>query len=267
MDCTRFHPLRSRICRASGALSVGLFLAAWEILPRVGEQTAMFVAPPSTVLMTLWEMLWMGELTRHVGTSLVRALAGLAIASAAGVPMGFLLGGWFPTLERIVSPLLRFLGEVNPFSLFPVFMILFGIGEISKFAMIFWVCLWPILFNTATGVRGVDAAYLKTARSMGAGLPTLAFRVILPAASPLIFNGLKIGAGTSFFMLIAAEMIGAGSGLGWLVWNAQITYQIPKLFAATVLISTMGLALDRVFGAVERRTLSWRDSAQGKIAD
>jgi NitT/TauT family transport system permease protein len=241
-------------------LSLGLFLVAWELIPHLSEQTAYFVAPPSTVLRTFWELARTGELLQHVSISFARAIGGLVLAAFVGVPLGVLLGGWFPLFERAVNPVLRLLGEINPFSLFPLFMIFFGIGETSKCAMIFWVSLWPILFNTMTGVRGVDPAYVKTARSMGAGLGTLLLRVVLPGASPLILNGLKIGAGTSFFMLIAAEMIGASAGLGWLVWNAQITYQIPKLFAATVAISVLGLLLNGFFTLIERRALSWRDA-------
>jgi NitT/TauT family transport system permease protein len=252
--------------RFSSGLSVVLFLALWEIVPRMFERLGVFVAPPSAVLRTLWELLNSGELARHLGISLFRALVGLVLASIAGIPLGFLLGGWFPTLERIVNPLLRLLGKVNPFSLFPVFMLLFGIGETSKVAMIFWVCVWPILFNTITGVVTVDPGYIKTARSMGANVPTLIFKVILPGASPMIFNGLKTGCGTAFFMLIAAEMVGASAGLGWLVWNAQITYQIPKLFAATVAISALGLILSGMFALVEKRTLAWREPVSG-LAD
>jgi NitT/TauT family transport system permease protein len=249
--------------RLSSGLSIALFIALWEIAPHCGEQIGLFVAPPSVVLRTLWELFQSGELARHVGTSLFRALLGLLLASVVGIPFGFLLSGWFPTFERIVKPVLRLLGEVNPFSLFPVFMLLFGIGEISKVAMIFWVCLWPILFNTITGVMTVDPGHIKTARSMGGDQPTLIFKVILPGASPLIFNGLKIGCGTAFFMLIAAEMVGASAGLGWLVWNAQITYQIPKLFAATVAISVLGVALSGIFGFVEKKTLAWREPVIG----
>ena len=241
--------------------SILLFFAVWEVAPRCGGLLETFIAPPSVVLITLWELLLSGELYGHVAISLGRAISGFTGAALIALPLGFLLGGNFTTFERIVTPVLRFLGQVNPFTLFPLFILIFGISELSKDAMIFWVCIWPILFNTITGVKGIDPLLVKSARSMGTRLLPLFFNVILPAASPGIFTGLKMGAGSAFFMLIAAEMIGASRGLGWLVWNAQINFQIPKLFAATVVISVLGMILNTLLVTVERRLLGWRDSS------
>jgi len=238
--------------------SILLFIILWELAPHAGGLLETFIAPPSTVLKTLWELLGSGELSGHAAVSLVRALAGFSIAALVAIPLGFLLGGGFKTFERIVNPVLRFLEQLNPFSLFPLFIMAFGIGELSKEAMIFWVCVWPILFNTITGVKGIDPLLIKSAKSMGMRGLTLFFKVILPAASPGIFTGLKLGSGTAFFMLIAAEMIGASRGLGWLVWNAQINFQIPRLFAATVVISVLGLTLNYLLEQLEKRLLGWR---------
>lgn len=255
-DRTRWAPLRH-----VDKLSILLFFAAWELAPRAGGLLETFIAPPSLVLKTLAELLQQGEIAGDVAVSLARATSGFAAAVAFAVPLGFLLGGGFPTFERVVHPVLRFLGQVNPFSLFPLFILVFGIGELSKGAMIFWVSLWPILFNTINGVKGIDPILVKCARSMGTRMAALFFRVILPAAAPGIFHGLKMGLGTAFFMLIAAEMIGASRGLGFLVWNAQINFQIPQLFAATVLISTLGLVLSATVGALEARIAGWKQKA------
>ncbi|MBI1920999.1 MAG: ABC transporter permease [Geobacter sp.] len=245
-------------------LSIVLFFAAWEAAPRLGGIVETFIAPPSLVLKTLVELFRQGEMLGHVTISLSRAVSGFGVAALVAIPLGFLLGGGFRTFERLVAPVLRFLGQVNPFSLFSLFVLLFGIGEFSKGAMIFWVSLWPILFNTINGVKSIDPLLVKSARSMGTGLTTLFFKVILPAASPGIFHGLKLGSGTAFFMLIAAEMIGASRGLGWLVWNAQINFQMPQLFAATVLISVLGLSLNFTFGALEEKLTGWRRKSAGE---
>ncbi len=244
--------------------SILIFFIAWELAPRAGGLLETFIAPPSLVLKTLWDLFQCGELLGHVGVSLGRAASGFAIAALVAIPLGFLLGGSFKTFERFINPVLRFLGQLNPFSLFPLFVMLFGIGEISKGAMIFWVCIWPILFNTITGVKAIDPLLVKSARSMGTGLFTLFFKVILPAAAPGIFTGLKMGSGTAFFILIAAEMIGASRGLGWMVWNAQTNFQIPQLFAATVVISILGLILNRLFVLLERYLLGWRETAHNR---
>ena len=241
--------------------SILLFLVLWELLPRLGGLLHTFVAPPSLVLKTLVVLFATGGLTKHIALSLFRATMGFVAAAAAGIPLGFFLGGGFRTLERLVNPLLLFLGHVNPFSLFPLFILLLGIGELSKGAMIFWVCLWPILFSTVNGVKGIDPLLVKSARATGAKITTLFFKVVLPAALPGIFHGLKMSAGTAFFMLIAAEMIGASSGLGWLVWNAQVNFQIPRLFAATVVISLLGLAINALFEVLEAKLTGWKQQS------
>lgn len=245
-------------------LSILLFVALWELAPRAGGIVETFIAPPSVVARTMAELFREGELLGHVAVSLFRAGSGFVAAALVAVPLGFFLGGGFRTFDRLVSPVLRFLGQVNPFSLFPLFIILFGIGELSKGAMIFWVSLWPILFNTISGVKQIDPLLVKSARSMGTRLVTLFFRVILPAASPGIFHGLKMGSGTAFFMLIAAEMIGASRGLGWLVWNAQTNFQMANLFAATVLISLLGLSINLLFGLLEERLTGWKQRSVGE---
>ncbi|MCW2277698.1 ABC transporter permease [Heliophilum fasciatum] len=244
----------------ANSAAIIVFLLLWEIAPRVGWVEQTFIAPPSVALATIGKWLVKGTLIKHVGVSLSRALLGFILAMMVGIPLGFLLGGWYRTFERIVTPVLRLMGEVNPFALFPVFILLFGIGEVSKISMIFWVCLWPILFNTVTGVKNVDPLLIKSAHSMGVRQNALFFKVILPSAAPNIFHGVKMSSGLAFFMLIAAEMIGASSGLGWLVWNAQNNYQIPDLFGATMVISVLGLSINQLFAWAERRLLAWKQS-------
>ncbi len=241
-------------------LSIIAFLIIWEVAPRIGLVPQTFISPPTIVLNTLWDLVAEGILIIHIKASLLRALFGFVLAAVIGIPLGFFLGGWFRLFERIVTPVMRLLAEVNPFSLFPVFILLFGIGEVSKVSMIFWVCLWPILLNTITGVKNVDELLVKSARSMGVTAGNMFFKVVLPAASPGIFHGLKTSCNTAFFMLIAAEMIGASSGLGWLVFNAQNNYQIPKLFATTVTISVLGLSLNYLFTQLEQKILIWKEN-------
>lgn len=241
-------------------ISILMFIALWELAPRAGWVPQTFIAPPSVVLTTLWELLLSGILFQHSEVSLFRAIGGFIAAAVIGIPLGFLLGGWFKLFERIISPILYLLHAVNPFSLFPVFILLFGIGEVSKVAIIFWVCLWPILLNTITGVKNVDTLLIKSARSMGVRGLELFLKVILPAASSNIFHGLKSSCSAAFFIIIAAEMIGASSGLGWLVYHSQTNYQIPKLFATTVTISALGLSLNYLFGRLERKLINWKEN-------
>lgn len=242
-------------------LSVILFFAVWEVGPRLGFLKSTFVSPPSEIFMCYLKLITEERLLSHVGISLFRSVIGFIFAIIVGVPLGFLLGGWFKTFEKLVEPILKFLGQFNPFSLFPIFILILGIGEASKIAMIFWVCLWPVIFNTVTGVKELDPLLIKSGRAMGLTKFKLITKIVLPGATPYIFNGYKLASSTAFFMLIAAEMMGASRGLGWLVWNAQVNYQIPKLYAGTVLISVLGLIINRIFKLWEKRILVWKEHA------
>ncbi|WP_182187962.1 ABC transporter permease [Pectinatus frisingensis] len=239
-------------------ISIVAFFVFWEILVDTGIVKDTFVASPSTIIITILKLLESNTLLEHIGISLFRAVAGFIFAVVIAIPLGFFLSGPYTIFRRIVTPVMRLMNAANPFALLPVFILLFGIGEISKIAIIFWVCLWPILLNTIAGIRNVDPLLVKSARSMGMQGRPLFFKVILPAAAAPIFHGLKMSCGTAFFMLIAAEMIGASTGLGWMVWNAQINYQIPKLFAVTFIISVLGLSLNYLFVRIEKNVLSWQ---------
>lgn len=249
----------SAIRRHLSVLSIILFLAVWEITPVLGKGLLqVFIAPPSQVVTTYLDMIRHGELFSHVGISLSRALLGFGAAALVTIPLGFLLGGGSPLLMRLLNPTITFLSDVSVFALLPVFILLFGIGELSKVAVIFWVCQWPILFNTVTGVQGLDPLLIRAARGMGCGSLTLFFRVVVPAALPGIFTGLRLSSRVSFIVLIAAEMIGASRGLGWLVWNSQVTFQIPRLFAAVVVIALIGVTFWYLLEFLERRIVHWR---------
>ncbi|HML90115.1 MAG TPA: ABC transporter permease [Methylomusa anaerophila] len=242
-------------------LPVILFFVAWEVLPRYGVLDKTIIPTFFSVVEKLYLLAIQGELSKHMAISLQRAAIGLFLAAAVGIAAGFLLGGMFRTLEKLFLPFFRLLEKVNPFAIFPVFILILGIGELSKVSMIYWVCQWPIIFNTIMGIKGVDPLLLKTGRSMGASKQTLFFKVILPAAMPGIFNGLKIGAQLAFIMVIAAEMLGSSSGMGWLTRNAQETYKITQLFGATMLIAIIGLIINKVFRLLEARLLVWRENA------
>ncbi|MDR3325650.1 MAG: ABC transporter permease [Spirochaetaceae bacterium] len=252
-------------------VAVIAFLALWEVAPRLGLLDRQFIPPLSEIFVTMGQM-WgvgggksqgsqMAPLYVHILVSLKRTALGFFSASAIALPLGFLLGGWFKRFEEYLNPLLTLLAKINPFSMFPVFIILFGIGELTKVVIILWVSVWPILFGTINGVRGIDPLLVKAALAMGTPKLALFWKVVLPGAAPHIFAGLKQGGGTSFFMLIAAEMIGATAGLGFLVANAQVNFQMRRLFVAVIIIAILGLLLNWLLERLERRALIWKEDA------
>ncbi len=246
--------------RAKDFGGVALLLALWELAPRLGWVDRQFFTPVSGILQEGWKLAATGDLFVHVGVSLGRTLAGLLGAIVTAIPLGFLLGGWFPRATRFFRPLLHLLGQVNAFSLFPLFVLFFGIGEVAKFSIIYWSCLWPLLFGTLASVRGIDPLLIKTARSMACGRPTFIREVIWPAALPAILASVRIGAMVSFLMLVAAEMVGADRGLGWLVHNSTINSQMPRLYLAASVTALLGLGMEYGLRALERRLVHWKPS-------
>lgn len=239
---------------------IAAILALWEGAPRAGLVNPNFLSPVSVVLKTLWLMVSSGEIGKHALVSLTRIAEGLGVSIAIGVPLG-LLTGWYKGFERAVDGPLQFGRQISAIALFPVFILLFGIGELSKVVIIFWASVWPVLLNTVTGVKGIDPVLLRSARSMGASHLVLFRKVILPAAAPSIFTGVRLGAAYAFMVLVAAEMIGANAGLGFLVLYSQEVFRIPDMYAAIVALAAFGLALNKLLLVLEQSATSWRDAA------
>ncbi len=237
-----------------------LLVAAWEAAPRAGLVNRTFLAPASEVARTLLELARSGDLARHACVSLVRIGVGLAVAVALGVPVGLGMGS-FRGFERLLDAPLQAGRQISAIALFPVFILFFGIGEASKVVIIFWASVWPVLLNTVAGVKGVDPVLVRAARSMGARGATIFAKVVLPAAAPSIFTGVRLGAAYAFMVLVAAEMIGANAGLGFLVLNSQEVFRIPQMYAAIVALAGFGLAVNALLLAVERRATAWREAA------
>lgn len=241
--------------RWSGVL---VFLFLWETAPRLGWVDAQFLPALSTILLAVEQLALDGSLYTHLIVSLWRALTGLVLAAVVAVPLAFLLEGWFSAAARRLDPLFRLLSHVNPFSLAPVFILFFGIGETQKLAIISLVTVWPILFHTITGIRSVDPLLVKTARSLQVSRFRLARDVLFPAALPTIITGLRIGTQMAVFMLVAAEMLGASAGMGWLVHNSAMNYQIPRMYAGGIFIILLGILINQFILHWERESLFWQ---------
>jgi NitT/TauT family transport system permease protein len=239
------------------ALASAVLLGLWELAPRLGWIDSQFFPPPSKILAAAAVLVGSGELFLHIGASLARALIGFSVAITIAIPTGVVLAGRYPRATQVLSGLLSLLGQINAFTLFPLFVLFFGIGEAAKFGIIFWSCLWPVLGCTILGVRKIDPTIIKGARALGCDQATLFRAVLLPAALPAIFSGARVGAGVAFLMLAAAEMIGAQAGLGWLVQNASMNYNIPRLYVAAVAIALMGISIDKSLHSYERHVIRW----------
>lgn len=240
-------------------VAIGTFLAIWETFPRWGIVDTVFVPPLSQVLQAWWALLTSGQLVVDAEASLVRSATGLGLAVVTAIPLGILIG-WYRPLALLLNPLLELFRNTAPLALLPVFVLVLGLGETSKISLIFYACLWPILLNTISGVRTVDPLLIKSARSLGLPAPRLFQKVVLPAAVPTIFTGVRLAAAYSILILIAAELVGAKAGLGYLITNSQYNFSIPDMYAGIITISGIGLTVNLFLVAVERRFATWRTS-------
>jgi NitT/TauT family transport system permease protein len=244
----------------TGSVAVVVLLAAWEALPRLGLVDATFLPPLSEVLRSWYALARSGELGQHVAASLTRSLAGFALALAIAIPLGLLIG-WFRRAADLLNPVLELFRNTAALALLPVFVLILGLGETSKIALVVYACSWPVLLNTISGVKTVDPLLVKSARSMGLGHLALFGKVILPAAVPTIFTGIRLAGAYSILILVAAEMVGAKAGLGYLINYAQFNFAIGDMYAGIITISVLGLLFNQALVWTERRFSTWRTDA------
>ncbi|MEU1957714.1 ABC transporter permease [Nocardia sp. NPDC019304] len=239
---------------------IALFLLLWQLAPTLGLVDEVFLPPFSVVAQAFADLVASGEMWTHLSASLSRSLAGYSLALVAGIPVGIAIA-WYKPVADFLNPILELFRNTAALALLPVFLLILGIGETSKVAIVVYASFFPILLNTITGVRTVDPLLVKSAASLGFSPIRLFQKVILPAALPSIFTGLRMAAASSILVLLAAEMFGARAGLGYLITAAQQNFAIPNMYAGILAISLLGLAFNGLLVALERRLSRWRAPA------
>ena len=239
--------------------AVLLFLLLWELGPLylAPASTRVFLPPLHEVLAALGALIAKGQLQNHLGASLTRSASGFGIAVVSAVVLGLLVA-WYGALDRFLNPLLEVFRNTAALALLPVFTLLLGIGETSKISIVAYAAFFPVLLNTIAGVGTVDPLLIRAARSLGLSNFTLFQKVILPSAVPTIFTGIRMAGTSSILVLIAAEMVGAKAGLGYLIVNAQSSFLIPDMYAGILTVSLLGLAVNYLLVGVERHFSRWR---------
>lgn len=235
------------------------FLILWQVGSTVGWLNATVFPPLDLIFTALWNGLATGALIDDIAISLQRSGLAFAAAVGLGIPLGLFMGQ-IRAVEHALDPILQFFRQTSALALYPVFILLLGLGEASKVFVIFWATLFPILLATIGGVKEVDRKLIEMARTYGATRQTVFLRVVLPASVPSIFVGLRLSATTALLLLIAAEMIGANRGLGFQVMNAQYNFQIPLMFAAIFLLALLGLAANFTLVTLQRRLCRWAEA-------
>ncbi|WP_138419056.1 ABC transporter permease [Sinomonas gamaensis] len=239
------------------------FLLLWEVGPLwfAAPSTRVFLPPLHDVLAATWKLLATGALENHLAASLTRSIAGFGVAVVLGVAAGLLIA-WYRPLNSFITPLLEVFRNTAALALLPVFTLLLGIGEESKITIVAYAAFFPVLLNTIAGVRTVDPLLVRAARSLGLSSLALFRKVVLPSAVPTIFTGIRMAGTASILVLIAAEMVGAKAGLGYLIVNAQSSFLIPDMYAGILTVSLLGLAVNSLLVALERHFSKWRVEAR-----
>ncbi len=239
-----------------GALSLAATAGLYETVARSGLFPAVLLPTIPTVAQTLFATLADGSMIEHAAFTLYRVLFGFALAIVVGLPLGILMAR-FQRVESFFLPLISALMPIPSFALVPLFMLWFGIGNLTTILIVFYAATFPMVFNTWSGVRSVNPLWLRAAGAMGADENSLFWKVIIPGASPFIITGMRQAFLRSWIAVVGAEMIAASDwGLGWVIFDAKEFLNADIMLAALIVIGGIGFAFERlVFGSIERATV------------
>jgi NitT/TauT family transport system permease protein/sulfonate transport system permease protein len=212
--------------------------------------------PPSGVIDALRDLVGSGELAEHAIVSVMRALSGFAIGGSGGIVIGLLTARVLP-LRYLSDPVLHGLRSVPGIALVPLAIIWFGIGETSKIALITWGAFFPVWINSFLGARDVSTVLVRSAESLGCRGGRMLFRVVLPAALPLILAGLRQSLTVALIVMVAAELIGARNGLGQLISSSHQLFRVDYMFVGLLTLGAVGFSLDRVFAILLTWLFPW----------
>lgn len=236
-----------------------LLVTLWQIVIIIGDYEAALFPPPLHVLEGIISLIMDGTLFVHLQVSLLRFLAGYISAVIIAIGLGLILGR-IPILWSVIDPVVQVLRPVSPIAWSPFIVLWFGIGNMPAIVIIFIAAFFPVLLSTVAAVRKVDKTYLKVAQNFELKKIELLRKIIFPAAFPYIANGLHIAVGTAWIFLVSGEMIGAQSGLGYLIVDARNSMRLDLVMAGIVFIGVAGLLLDKTVGLFE----NWINRAWGK---
>ena len=243
--------------RWTGAGGILMLLLLWQAICTTGWVSELYLPAPTSILKIGWEMTVSGEIAVNMKASLQRIGWGFVIGSFAGIGIG-LLTGFSKLAEAVGNPLIYSLYPIPKIALLPLIILWLGIGEVSKITIISLGVFFPVVINTYSGVKNVDPLLLKVAVSYRTSRINIIRKVVLPAALPVIFAGLKLAAGTSLLLLVAAEMIAAKEGVGAMILHYGDLMLTTKLMVGILALSLLGLVFNRLLEYLEYRLIPWK---------
>jgi NitT/TauT family transport system permease protein len=246
-----------------GAIGLAGFLFVWWLVVASGYVSDMYLATPQDTAGAFVDGLVDGTLRSEIWPSVQRALIGFVIALTVGITLGIVVGS-VRILQTLAQPVLLFFRNLSLLALLPVFVVFLGIGEASKIAIVVWACFWPIFVNAVGAVGGVERQLLNSARALGAGRWYTFVHVVLPAAIPAVFPGIRLASANAFTALVAAELVGGAQGIGIYINNAALRYQTPQMYAGILALGLIGVLVNAVMTGIEWRLTGWQRGLTNK---
>lgn len=238
-------------------VSIAILILIWQILFSVSSYNKALFPSPKMAFDALLEMIGNGRLFENIRTSMYRFAVGYSVSVVSAVVLGLILGR-IPKVFQYVNPALQLLRPISPTAWMPFIVLLFGIGDVPAIVIIFIAAFFPVLLSTVSAVGNIDPVYLKVSKNFGIKQPSLTWKVIFPAAFPQIANGIHLALGTAWIFLVAGEMVGAQSGLGYQIIDARNNIRADILLATILVIGVIGILLDGILKLIEKAIMkSW----------
>lgn len=235
---------------------IGVVLLTWQGLTYAGVINPFLLPPPTVLLSSFWDLLVDGSLLTHAAASLERVLVGFVLSAVVGISAGVALG-WWPWASDFLKPIVEALRPIPPIAWTPLAILWFGIGNAPSYFLVFIGAVFPVFVNTFAAVRTLDRTQINAALCLGAGPRLLITDVVVPAALPLIFPGLRIALGVGWMCVVAAELIAAQSGLGYLIQQSRLLLQTQNVLTGMAAIGVIGFAMNAGMAWIERRLIPW----------
>ena len=246
--------LKKLISLKNVIISVSILILIWQLAFNFSSYDKALFPSPKMAFDALVEMIGNGQLFENIKTSMYRFVIGYFSSVIAAVTLGLILGR-LPKVFQYVNPMAQLLRPISPTAWMPFIVLLFGIGDVPAIVIIFIAAFFPVLLSTVSAVGNIDPIYLKVSRNFGIKQPQLTRKVIFPAAFPQIANGIHLALGTAWIFLVAGEMVGAQSGLGYQIIDARNNIRADILLATILVIGIIGIVLDGLLRLAEKRIL------------
>jgi NitT/TauT family transport system permease protein len=234
-----------------------LLLILWEVLVQTGALDKRFFPAPSSITGTFWGLVSSGELWKHLTASISRIAVGFVMGAIPAILLGITMG-LFRWPRAFFSPMVAALYPIPKIAILPLIMLIFGLGEMSKYVIIAIGVFFLVLYNTWAGVMNIPNIYLDVGKNFGASRLQFYWTIAIPGALPLIFTGLKLAAGVALLIIVAAEFVGAKTGIGYLIWQSWQTFSVETMYVGLVVIAVLGYLVSLLMDELEHFLIPWR---------